>query len=311
MSEKFRMTVQELSITYPQCSVTPAEMIKHVRLKWNDSISYILAGQEDHKDGGKHLHIHVQFKKRKDIVNSRIIDHGTFHPNIQKVRYSKEWNEYCKKDGVFQEEGEFRIITENKESKKKQKITNKQLLEGDLKTMIINDEISLYSLPALLNCRKLYKELTDNDKPRETVMLPSIWRDLPLPVFKHKQRHYWLFSRQPNKGKTTFLMKLQEMYSTYMWNTSEKYQSPHPSVQFILFDEYKPGVNLLPVTKINQLCDGTLQIARKGRDSLIITDAIVIICSNLAPNQVYNDQLALDTLYARFNCFDLSNLTFI
>lgn len=55
---------------------------------------------------------------------------------------------------------------------------------------------------------KNLKEINNDYKKLETIKLPNI---LPLPgglkffIENDKQRHLWLWSDEPNTGKTTFL----------------------------------------------------------------------------------------------------------
>lgn len=42
-------------------------------------------GRESHRDGGRHLHVFVSFKKRFSTRNSRCFDVEGYHPNIERV----------------------------------------------------------------------------------------------------------------------------------------------------------------------------------------------------------------------------------
>lgn len=67
--------------------------------------SYVIVSKEMHEDGSPHFHALAQWKKKKNIQNSRFFDYGEVHPNIQRVVNERAWSEYVKKGGDFIELG--------------------------------------------------------------------------------------------------------------------------------------------------------------------------------------------------------------
>lgn len=70
---------------------------------------------------------------------------------------------------------------------------------------------------------------------------------LEMPLYPHhfsselgarKKRHYWLWSKCPDKGKSTFLHKLSQKFPCSSLTTCETFQSVRKDSQFILIDEY-------------------------------------------------------------------------
>lgn len=99
-SPAFRYCGRYLFVTYPQCSLTPEEVLLHFENKWG--IKNYCIGQEDHKDNeGQHIHAYFAFASKVDVKNSRGFDIGDFHPHIQVPRNRTHVIEYCKKDGKF------------------------------------------------------------------------------------------------------------------------------------------------------------------------------------------------------------------
>jgi len=94
------------------------------------------------------------------------------------------------------------------------------------------------------------------NKPTCEDYIPNTW-DLELPLLEQgeKKKHYWLWSTEPNMGKTTFLRKLDSDYRCSWYNVNESFQQIHTDSQFILFDEY--SVPHLKVTALNSMCDAT------------------------------------------------------
>jgi hypothetical protein len=55
-------------------------------------------------------------------------------------------------------------------------------------------------------------------------MLPNTW-DLVLPLLPgEKKRHYWIWSAEPNRGKTTWLRMLDTKYKCSKYSYDEKFQ---------------------------------------------------------------------------------------
>ncbi len=80
--------------------------------------------------------------------------------------------------------------------------------------------------------------------------------DIEMPILiGEKKKHYWLWSQEPNQGKTLFLKSLDEKYKCSWYNQVETFQHIHNDSQFILIDEY--STPFLKVTQMNQMCDGT------------------------------------------------------
>lgn len=308
VSDNFRINGRELCLTYSRCDIPKDEMLVHFKLLLGAKLDYICVSQETHKDGGKHLHAHLQFGKSYDLKGNRTLDYANHHPSIEKTKNSQFWNEYVKKDKDYLEWGTFKVISKKKA--KRERATNEELLTGDLIEMIKTDTISVLSLPSILNARKLYQEISASTNPLLPDILPANWKELSLPVYPitHKQRHYWLYSDKPNKGKSTFLKKLFTSYRASYYSCQEKYQSLKSDSQLVLVDEYGKG-NSVTITILNTMCDGTYQYPSKGRPAVTLNDPYVIICSNFPIAVVYpNSQGRVE---ARFNEIKLDYYDFI
>lgn len=100
-----------------------------------------------------------------------------------------------------------------------------------------------------------------------------------------KKRHYWLYSSEPNTGKTTFLEKLNDMAPCYFFCVEEKYQTVKELVQFVLFDEYSRPI--LKGTELNSICDGNFNYIVKGSKPIKLKKPTIIVCGNKSLAQVY------------------------
>lgn len=305
----------EFSITYPKCDYSEQELITYYTSQFFGKLSYIAATQEEHEDKTKHLHVHLQFKKQFRATTRTFdlppLTFGLkpFHPNVQKTISTSEWNEYIRKDKEPLEWGEIRLISTKR--KKKSKPSNMELLTGNLQDLIDTDAVSLFSLSGILNARRLYYEvLVPSLLPDVGTHLPDNWLGLSLPLHPSptKQRHYWLWSAMPNKGKSTFLKKLMKNYRSSFYSCSEKYQTIKSDSQLVLLDEFGPN-NLVANTILNQMCDGTYKYPVKGSNQVTLNDPWIIICSNFPILSIYPQSNG--RVEARFNEICLDNYLFI
>lgn len=300
-----RRCSREFGLTYAQCSATRDEVALYLKTRF--SPSYVLVGQEKHQDGGLHLHCMLQFKKKKDILNVRAFDYMEYHPNIQLIRDSDDWRNYCmKEDKTPKEIGIFEVI--KKMAKKKLKITNKELLEENPRQLVIDEKISLFALPSLLHAKKLFSEL---EGLTNMIAVPgpfiSNW-NLPLDLLPktEKQRHFWVWSSNPNMGKTFFLEKIFKTYRAYYYNQKSVYQDLVMGIEFVLFDEYCNG-NCLKITDLNLMCDGSYSYPRKMISSIVLDKPWIVITSNFSISHVYPNSNG--RVEARFREFCLDTYT--
>lgn len=74
-------------------------MLTHLVDKLGDNIEWAMIAQEEHKEGGLHLHCLVKLHKKCESRNARFLDHGEYHPNIQSAKSISASVKYlCKED---------------------------------------------------------------------------------------------------------------------------------------------------------------------------------------------------------------------
>jgi hypothetical protein len=282
----FRIQSKDIAVTYPKCPLTPLELKVHLQAVWF-SIKYVCVSQETHEDGVPHLHAQIQFEKKCDIRNARILDFQGYHPNIQPTNHSTQWNDYVKKEGNWLEEGEFKA-TNNGHGRKKTNLDNATLLNSNVKSLIDSDQVTLYSLGTLLRARQLYKDLCPETLPTCTQKLPDNWVGITLDLHpvSIKKRHFWIYSIQPDQGKSTFLEKLNSSFRCSYYTQSEKYQVIKQDSQFVLFDEFAKG-NSVRITDLNLMCDGSYKYPCKGKESVLLEKPYIVLCSNFPIDAVY------------------------
>lgn len=133
--------------------------------------------------------------------------------------------------------------------------------------------------------------------------LPNPW-GLLLPSYKKsKKRHFWIYSREPNKGKTTlFAEPLAAEYCAYIKSGCFTYWNVTGNEQIIILDDYNFAG--LRYDGLNQLCDGTYEYrVFMGGLLKLDTKPIIIVLSNQSIQDIYPYMHNL--LYARFNEYEL------
>ena len=136
--------------------------------------------------------------------------------------------------------------------------------------------------------------------------MPNTW-DLALPYDQpgaNKKRHYWIWSTEPDKGKTKFLELVDKEHRASWYNKAEVYQHIHKDSQFILIDEYTTAD--IKATTLNQMCDGNYLYPSKG-GAPTYNKACILICGNKKPEEMYPN--AFKYIEARFNIICLDNET--
>jgi len=84
--------------------------------------------------------------------------------------------------------------------------------------------MSLLSLKSAMVNKQLYHDMKQPVKPRCEGWIPNSLGEVALELLECKKRHYWIWSRKPNTGKTIFLNELEKAYDCSRYSYEEKYQ---------------------------------------------------------------------------------------
>lgn len=103
-----RIKGKRFHLTYSQCGeLQPDRVYEFLSTLGNDVIRCRI-GTELHADGGRHLHVAIQFARPWDRRNTRLFDVDGHHPNIIPKRTDREWCnawDYDAKHGEFKDWG--------------------------------------------------------------------------------------------------------------------------------------------------------------------------------------------------------------
>lgn len=131
--------------------------------------------------------------------------------------------------------------------------------------------------------RKFYQKDEREDLP---AFLPNPWAKCLISSRKAKKRHYWIYSRQPNLGKTYLFAKpLAKTYKVSIQNGDFSYFSVEESTQCVIFDEYNTPA--LKWSTLNAMCDGTFGFRRMYMPKLVLSDPLIIVLSNQSILDLY------------------------
>lgn len=127
--------------------------------------------------------------------------------------------------------------------------------------------------------------------------LPNPWGKLLNSAIKDKKRHYWIYSRQPNLGKTYWFAKpLAEKYKVYLHVGNFTYWSCLRTDRAVVLDEYNTAA--LAWNTLNAMCDGTYQYRAIYSKPFTLDNPLIIILSNQSISDLYPHMNQF--LYARF-----------
>lgn len=291
--------VQKWSLTYPKCPLTPEEALARLQaLPLSATIKHYLICSEPHQDGDLHLHCYLNFDKKVSFSATRF-DLDEYHGNYQPTSSPKAWVAYCTKGANYISNFDVHALANKKASGR---ALNKRLLEEDLTELVREGDIPLEKYLKLKANKEAFFRDVAPPLPFCVGFIPnSLGKIFPVYSSAVKLRHYWIWSRNPNSGKTTFLKSVASSYPSYWMCYKENFQSLHPRTQFILLDEYSSPH--LTTTQLNQMCDGTWMYPVKGGTAIMLAEPIILVAANKPIDEVYpNDHLLIK---ARFSQIDL------
>lgn len=165
----FRLDRKRFALTYPQCDRTCHYLLNHLR-KLCPEFEYIITCQENHhQTDGQHLHALLISKHRINVRRADYFDLfpgpddsflQPFHCHIEEVRSVKDWINYCKKDGVWLDDGTNPI----QEQKRTKEEYNKLIMNENLDNLVDQGVINIKELPKLIAAKESYKILKSNER---------------------------------------------------------------------------------------------------------------------------------------------------
>lgn len=282
----YQINSSKLFCTYAQCPIKKEEALQLFFAKF-DVLHYLIA-EELHKNGDPHLHVYLELKEAFRTRDCTFADLGAYHGNYQGCRSEKNVLKYCSKDEDFISDLDVASILKKRESHKKLIGSRIVLNNEPLETLVHEFPELIFGYKRLkediLEFRRDAIKDTRDDLPD---YVPNTWGKL-LPVdLDNKKCHYWVWSSVPNRGKTTFALKLLEMFKGILKSTDFSYWNIRPDTELIIFDEFNRGS--IKAQQLNSLCDGTYEfrVFQGGLVKLNIGKPLIIVLSNFNIETVF------------------------
>lgn len=223
----FRITGKQFAITYPRCEVLRDRFDQEFKSRHAGLEEYHSA-REDHKDGGKHIHVFVSYRGRKDVSSARYfditIDGITYHPNIQKCKNRRDWIKYISKgdDSSLSGDCEFNPLLEKL---------------GDRKRLHADWEWSLeYNIQRQLKPIQWPIRLVTEQQTYEMVK-PVIGED-----GKYVKKRNWWIKAEPNAGKTYWINKTFGGYKIWMPRMGKYPFEGYNGAEIVIYDDREAEV---------------------------------------------------------------------
>ncbi len=216
--KKFQFCAKSIFLTYAQCPLEREVVLEALqRLKGTDSTNQLLKaciGREAHQDGNFHLHVCAWYTHNLKFYDCRYFDIEGYHPNIkdQGVKRKAKALAYCSKEDPEPLQFNMDIKEETRARECHKKILTKRILDDKepLHKLVEDGEINLMDLPKWKAGLEVYKRLKKDEKPDLPNSIPNPW-EKDMPVIDDKKKHYWVWSKTPDVGKTRkFLNPLED-----------------------------------------------------------------------------------------------------
>lgn len=300
----FQLNASQLFLTYPQCTVSKDDVLRYLQTVLDFS-DYVVA-HELHANGDSHIHAYLKLLSPLRTRDSKLLDllYGDqrFHGNYQGCRSCKNVVKYVSKGEDYLSNMDLSDILNRKSQR--QRIAEKLILgKRSLEEVIAEHPELIFGYQKLKTDLLTYKA----DHPEEVSIPDTIstpWNFDIRPTFTGKKRHYWIFSTEPNRGKTTFGFKLSRDVGAFIAAGDCTYWNVDISTPIVILDDY--NTRRFTGDTLNQLCDGTYQFRVFQRGVVKLAQYIVIVFSNSSISDLYCAKF-VPLLNARFEEHDISN----
>lgn len=293
----YQINSKKLFLTYPQCNLSK-EYVADELIKRFSLTRYIVA-HELHANGDDHLHAYLELSEPLRTRDPRFADIDQFHGNYQGCRSSKCVIKYCtKKDDYV---GNIDVSSELSGSTRA--ADAEEIISGKttLFELLQKRPHYLFGLTRLEQDLRTFERLRPDPRLPRPDNIPNTWQLILLGNQQIKQRHYWIWSSQPNKGKTTFAKNIIKNYRSTIKSDKEPYWNLNTNEEIIILDEYNSA--LFTYQQLNCMCDGTYSYRMFMAGTIQLDDPLIIVLSNRPIKDLYVNMY--DLLYARFNEIEL------
>lgn len=255
---QFQLNSSQLFLTYPECPLEKEDVLRQLSAILD--VQHYIVARERHANGHYHIHVYLKLNATLRTTEAKLLDlfdnDKCYHGNYQGCRSNKNVAQYVTKNEDYISDLDVGSIVDRESATAR---ACKGLAAG---TLSLEQAVEICP-QLLLRYSQVKQSLIQYQADKEEVKdLPNYFGtpwgfDLEFNR-DSKQRHYWIYSTEPNAGKTTFAKYLCELLpgskivtgDTTYWNVSK-------STQLLMLDDY--NAPKLSAMSLNQLCDGTFQ----------------------------------------------------
>lgn len=294
-------------MTYPQCNKELQLTMEAIKDHFKDNLEWAVVAQENHKEGGLHLHCLVSLKKQISYRSPNCLDHITGkHGNYKAKRNPLTALEYTIKDGNYLEH-QIDVAKWMSAKKKKKALP----LTGTIAAMVMNgatmEEVNatspgfvMMNLQKILAYQNWTSRLTLRNGLKEWQHLHLMngmnFQDVEIAqwlngnLFRDRQmRQKQLYVYGPtNTGKTTLLLWLRQFCSIYILPTAEDFYCNYDDLSYdlVCIDEFRSQKT---ITWLNEFLGGApMMLKQKGKPAYQkMKNLPCILCSNYSLRECY------------------------
>lgn len=301
----FQLNTSKLFLTYPECNLEKQDVLLLLQNILSETILEYIIAQEKHQNGNLHIHVFLSLSEPFRTRNAQALDLSfngvVFHGNYQGCRSEKNVIKYCSKEEDYIANFDLNSRLKKRESHKK--IIGDALIKRQISLVeaVNNNPELLFGYKKLkTDLEEYFHDISDNRKELPP-FLPNPWGILLSTGLQGKRRHFWIFSRQPNKGKTTVAKTWNKDYLSHLQCGDFTYWGINGQEKLLLLDEFNTAK--LSYSGINSMADGTYGYRVFQRGIQRLDDILIVIFSNQTISELYPNMNNL--IYERFNEIEL------
>lgn len=307
----FQINTSKLFLTYPQCDVSMDECLRQLTLRVADyNLQQYIVAHELHANGDHHLHCYLSLERPFRSKDPRCFDlhcvdlnsnEFTYHGNYQGCRSAKNVLKYCSKGEDYLSNFDVSVVLGKRSTRAV--IAEELVVKKAKLTDLVHDHPCLiFGYSKLKSDLLSFQEDSGLQTPDLPPFLPNPWGKV-LPSGKRgKQRHYWIFSRKPNLGKTYhFARPLESEYGAVIVAGDFTYWNVTRGTKLLILDDYNTAS--LKWNQLNTLADGTFSFRAFHRGCIKVDSYLVVIISNRSIRDIYPN--CYEFIHARFKEIEL------
>lgn len=306
----FQLNSQKLFLTYAEVNDWSTQEVYDFLHDLLEIPIKLLVAKELHKNGHTHFHVFAELQRPIRTRDKRFADlngpeKSSHHGNYQGARNAKNVLKYCTKDGDFV--SNFNVEELLPKSTSSTKVFGQRIMAGEDFMQVIQDFPQFIKGYQRLKTdveayiKDVEERKVDRSLPSE---VPNPWDQRFFVDTDVKRCHFWFYSAQPNKGKTSGVIEpLIRHHHAYLFNPKSTYHEVRKGTKIICIDEFSIGQ--MKAQSLNTLCDGFYKFRIfMGGEITLDEKPLVIICSNYSINEVF--PFMNNLVHARFNEYDVS-----